>query len=70
MSQNTVIPNTSQAAAVPASNPRRVQVPVAQRKSEPQIEVLREGEAVRKIRVSCTCGCVIDIDCQYMSQEG
>ena len=44
---------------------RTVLVPIPKRREEPQIEVLREGDVLKTIRVSCPCGCVVDIDCQY-----
>lgn len=40
-------------------------VPIPERRKEPIIEVLRDGNVIRTIRVSCVCGCEIDIDCEY-----
>jgi len=43
----------------------RTLVPIPTRNEEPRIEVLRDGNTVRTIRISCTCGCEVDINCQY-----
>lgn len=44
-----------------------VRIPV--RAEEPRIEVLRDGNVVKTIRVSCPCGCEFDIECNY-SENG
>lgn len=43
----------------------RTLVPIPIRGEEPRIEVLRDGEVVRTIRISCSCGCEMDINCEY-----
>ena len=40
-------------------------VPIPKRMDEPRVELLRDGEVVKTIRVTCGCGTVVDIDCQY-----
>ncbi|MCF7668797.1 MAG: hypothetical protein K9N48_03365 [Verrucomicrobia bacterium] len=36
---------------------------------EPQLSVEREGDTIRRIRIECCCGCVIDISCEYQGAE-
>ena len=44
--------------------PRRsVSIPV--RAAEPHVEVIRDGNTVNAIRVTCACGFVVDIECDY-----
>ncbi|MEI7686272.1 MAG: hypothetical protein WCL32_14705 [Planctomycetota bacterium] len=33
--------------------------------SRPKITMIRDGDTVRAIRVECSCGEVIQLDCQY-----
>jgi len=33
--------------------------------SQPKITLQREGEVVSRIRIQCTCGQVIELDCTY-----
>ena len=40
-------------------------VPIPNLDPSPRVELLRQGGIVRTIRVSCVCGCAVDIDCQY-----
>lgn len=40
-------------------------VSIPTRNEEPRIDVLKEEGAVRVIRISCSCGCEVDINCQY-----
>lgn len=42
-----------------------VAVPIPTREEKPQVEVFKDGEVVQSIRVSCPCGCSIDLQCQY-----
>lgn len=34
-------------------------------KQEPQIEVVKEGDKVTRIVVTCACGEIVEIDCLY-----
>ena len=51
-------------AQIPTS-PITVKVPIAPHDQEPQIEVVREGEVITVIRVSCPCGRTVDLHCDY-----
>lgn len=51
--------------SLPKLDTPKVQVPIPSRHDSPQVEVLKDGEIVTSIRVSCQCGCTVDIDCQY-----
>ena len=32
---------------------------------EPQVELIREGDVLRSIRVTCSCGQTVVLDCDY-----
>jgi hypothetical protein len=32
---------------------------------QPTVKIHREGDSVRRIQITCSCGQVIDLDCQY-----
>lgn len=42
-----------------------VRIPIASGSEVPRIDVLKDGEIVRAIRISCSCGCSVDIKCEY-----
>ena len=42
-----------------------VHVPIPSRTDAPHVEVLKDAEIVTSIRISCSCGCTVDINCQY-----
>lgn len=54
----------------PATVENKKFVPIPQRLEEPRVDILRDGEVVRTIRVSCTCGREVDIDCEYGDEPG
>ena len=49
----------------PGSKGATIAVPIADRGDVAQIEVLKDNDVVRLIRVSCACGNSVDIQCQY-----
>ena len=49
----------------PTQLPAKVAVPVAGNCNEPKVEVLRQDGVVQAIRVSCSCGNTVDIQCDY-----
>lgn len=39
------------------------------RQREPQVELVRDGQMIKSIRVTCGCGETVVLDCNYDSQE-
>lgn len=61
----------AQFATSPVGNAtvEKVAVPIPTKSQEPHIELLREGNIIKTIRISCRCGCEVDIECQYDAQD-
>jgi hypothetical protein len=62
--RGTVIPG-SNVRINPPTRMTTCAVATAENGPQPKITLIREGNAVRAIRVECTCGEVIQLDCQY-----
>lgn len=45
--------------------PARVGVPQNGHASDPQVEVIREGDIIRAIDITCSCGQRIRLRCDY-----
>lgn len=54
---------TRPTAVIPPAG--KIRVPISSSSAEPRIDVLKDGEIVTVIRVSCPCGQSIDIHCEY-----
>jgi hypothetical protein len=52
-------------ASCPAPPPSAPRVPVPGGPPNPTVTVRREGERITGIRIICTCGEVIDLECGY-----
>ena len=47
------------------SRAARVPVPIPSNGDTPDVEVMKDGEVVTSIRMSCPCGRTVDIVCEY-----
>jgi hypothetical protein len=65
VSMNALVPNTSgpAPAGVPGVGERKA--PVAQAAAQPTVEVVREGDKVVRVFVTCACGERIELECLY-----
>ena len=59
-SKRSVIPESITNAA-----PQRVSVGLSRRVDDFKIELVREGDVVQKIQITCPCGRHIELQCQY-----
>ena len=41
----------------------RVVIPSAT--PSPEVDIVREGEVITSIRVTCVCGCEVELNCEY-----
>jgi hypothetical protein len=59
-----VVPTAPQGTNIPPiSNPAATQGKA--KACAPVVDVEREGERITRIRIKCSCGELIEIDCQY-----
>jgi hypothetical protein len=38
---------------------------IADKPHEPKITLVRSGDSVKTIQIECTCGALIELDCEY-----
>lgn len=46
-----------------------IRVPIPNSSDKPRVEVTKHGDVVKTIRLSCTCGCSVDIHCNYNEND-
>lgn len=50
---------------LPSGKNPKVRIPAGGASDEPRIELIREGDLIRAIEVTCSCGKRIRIVCEY-----
>jgi hypothetical protein len=60
-----VISKATEATSGPHANSNPGTPEGKAKKCAPIVDVEREGERITRIRVQCSCGEVIELDCQY-----
>jgi hypothetical protein len=61
----TIIPHSQPAAAFqPLTTPTSITPPSTGTK-EPQVTIEREGDRITRIKIQCSCGQLIELNCAY-----
>ena len=70
-SESVKTPFQTLASAMSSANAGRPQTrreSPADHEHEPKIDLKRDGETITRITVTCGCGSVMEIDCEYPTQ--
>lgn len=51
--------------AINTSEPRSVVIPTGAGHQQTEVNLIREGDVVREIEVTCSCGEILRLICQY-----
>ena len=61
----SAVSNVIAARHVQIAKPGHVARPAEETTTDPRITLIKDGNTVKAIRVTCSCGEVIQMDCQY-----